>query len=191
MPRSGRLDAPGVLHHVIGRGIEKRPIFLTDEDRNDFLARLGLLSEDGYLKVYAWALLPNHFHLLCKTGKAPLARSMRRLLTGYAVNFNRRHNRYGHLFQNRYKSILCQADPYLAELVRYIHLNPLRAKLVADRRELDRYPYTGHSALMGRVKRDWQDTQAVLSCFGRTIRVARRHYRQFVESGIAQERRTG
>jgi REP element-mobilizing transposase RayT len=68
MPRSARLDAPGVLHHVMGRGIEKRPIFLTDEDRNDFLSRLGLLAEEGYLKVYAWSLLPNHFHLLCKKG---------------------------------------------------------------------------------------------------------------------------
>ena len=92
MPRSARLDAPGVLHHVMGRGIEKRPIFLTDEDRNDFLSRLGLLAEEGYLKVYAWSLLPNHFHLLCKTGKVPLARSMRRLLTGYVVKFNKRHN---------------------------------------------------------------------------------------------------
>ncbi len=99
MPRLARLDAPGVLHHVMGRGIEKRPIFLTDEDRNDFLSRLGHLAEEGWFKVYAWALLPNHFHLLCKTGKQPLARSMRRLLTGYVVKFNKRHNRNGHLFQ--------------------------------------------------------------------------------------------
>ena len=130
MPRSARLDAPGVLHHVMGRGIEKRRIFLADDDRNDFLSRLGLLSEEGCIRVYAWALLPNHFHLLCKTGKMPLARSMRRLLTGYAVKFNKRHNRNGHLFQNRYKSIVCQEDSYLMELVRYIHLNLIRAGIV-------------------------------------------------------------
>ncbi len=83
MPRSARRDAPGVLHHVMGRGIERRPIFLFDEDRNDFLSRLGLLAEESYLKVYAWVLLPNHFHLLCITGKMSLSGSMRRLLTGY------------------------------------------------------------------------------------------------------------
>ena len=183
MPRSGRLDAPGVLHHVIGRGIEKRPIFLTDEDRNDFLARLGLLSEEGYLKVYAWALLPNHFHLLCKTGKAPLARSMRRLLTGYVVKFNRRHNRYGHLFQNRYKSIVCQEDSYLMELVRYIHLNLIRARIVKDLGGLNRSQWSGHSVLMGFQKREWQDTDYVLSYFGKGVG-RRRKYLRFVGEGI-------
>ena len=87
---------------------------------------------------------------------------MRRLLTGYAIYFNRRHRRYGHLFQNRYKSILCQEDPYFLELVRYIHLNPLRANIVKDLRSLDKYPYTGHSALMGRFENDWQDMDYVL-----------------------------
>ncbi len=188
MPRSGRLDAPGVLHHVIGRGIEKRPIFLTDEDRNDFLTRLGLLAEEGYVKVYAWALLPNHFHLLCKTGKAPLARSMRRLLTGYVVKFNRRYNRYGHLFQNRYKSIVCQEDSYLMELVRYIHLNLIRARMVKDLGGLNRSQWSGHSALMGYQKREWQDTEYVLSYFGKGVG-RRRKYLKFVGEGIKMGRR--
>ncbi|MBU2498278.1 MAG: hypothetical protein KKE57_05210 [Proteobacteria bacterium] len=86
---------------------------------------------------------------------------MRRLLTGYAVGFNRRHKRHGHLFQNRYKSIVCQEDTYLRELVRYIHLNPVRAGIVSDIGELNRYPYSGHSALMGRYKRRWQDVEYV------------------------------
>ena len=183
MPRSARLDAPGVLHHVMGRGIEKRPIFLTDEDRNDFLSRLGLLAEEGYLKVYAWVLLPNHFHLLCKTGKVPLARSMRRLLTGYVVKFNRGHNRYGHLFQNRYKSIVCQEDSYLMELVRYIHLNLIRAGIVKNLGGLNRSQWSGHSALMGYQKREWQDTAYVLAYFGKGVR-KRRKYLKFVEEGI-------
>lgn len=188
MPRSARLDAPGVLHHVIGRGIEKRPIFLTDEDRNDFLSRLGLLAEEGCLQIYAWALLPNHFHLLCKTGKIPLARSMRRLLTGYVVKFNKRHNRNGHLFQNRYKSIVCQEDSYLMELVRYIHLNLIRWGMVKGLGELSRSPWTGHSALMGYQKREWQDTEYVLSYFGKGVG-RRRKYLKFLEEGIKMGRR--
>jgi len=110
MPRSARLDAPGVLHHVIGRGMEGRKIFLNHQDQNDFLSRLATLAQERSLSIYAWSLLPNHFHLLCKTQNAPLASNMRRLLTGYVVNFNRRHGRHGHLFQNRYRSIVCQED---------------------------------------------------------------------------------
>ena len=183
MPRSARLDAPGVLHHVMGRGIERRRIFLTDEDRNDFLSRLGSLAEEDCLKVYAWVLLANHFHLLCKTGKIPLARSMRRLLTGYVVRFNRRHNRNGHLFQNRYKSIVCQEDSYLMELVRYIHLNLIRSGTVKGLGELNRSPWSGHSALMGYQRREWQDTEYVLSYFGRGVG-RRRTYLRYVEEGM-------
>jgi hypothetical protein len=114
---------------------------------------------------------------------------MRRLLTGYAVSFNLRHRRHGQLFQNRYKSILCEEEPYLLELVRYIHLNPLRAKIVADLPELGRYPYCGHSALMGKSVRLWQDIEYVLGSFGKRISVARRCYRSYVESGISKGKR--
>jgi hypothetical protein len=111
------------------------------------------------------------------------------LLTGYAVYFNRRHKRHGHLFQNRYKSILCQEEPYLHELVRYIHLNPLRAKIVKDLRTLDKYSYCGHSAVVGKVKRDWQQVDYVLSLFGKRKSDAKKAYRQFVEKGVGQGRR--
>jgi len=184
MPRSARLDAPGVLHHVMGRGIEKRKIFLDDQDRVDFIKRLGELVQEGSMDNYAWAILPNHFHILCKTKKRPLSSSMRKLLTGYAVHFNRRHRRHGHLFQNRYKSIVCQEDAYLAELVRYIHLNLLRAGVVKDLRELNDCPWSGHSALMGNMGgREWQSRDYVLSYFGRG-RGGRRNYLKFVEEGI-------
>ena len=188
MPRKCRLDAPGVLHHVMGRGIEKRKIFFNDFDRHDFIERLAKLSDDDAMDIYAWALLPNHFHLLCKTRYRPLPSSMRKLLTGYVVNFNRRHRRHGHLFQNRYKSIVCQEDRYLKELVRYIHLNLLRAGLVNDLTELAHNPWSGHSALMGKVKRPWQDTEYILSQFGQT-RFCRRNYQQFVQKGISRGRR--
>ena len=184
MPRSARIDAPGVLHHVIGRGIEKRHIFRDDADRDDFLTRLAALVDGEALSVYAWALLPNHFHLLCRTNLLPLSASMHRLLTGYAVNFNKRHRRHGHLFQNRFKSIVCQEDRYLKELVRYIHLNPLRSGLVSGLSELAAYPYAGHSALTGHLRMAWQDIDRVLSLFGKHPSSARRAYHQFIAAGV-------
>lgn len=188
MPRSARLDAKGVLHHVMGRGIEKRKIFLNDEDRDDFVSRLAELGEKQALKIYAWALLPNHFHLLCKTQNWPLSSSMRKLLTGYAVNFNRRHKRFGHLFQNRYKSIVCQEDNYLLELVRYIHLNLLRAGIVKNLPELNRSPWTGHSALVGKKKKTWQDTEYILSFFGNGPKGIKKYF-EFIQEGIPLGRR--
>jgi len=188
MPRLARLDAPGVLHHVMGRGIERKKIFLSDTDRNDFLDRLSVLAEDGAMEIYAWVLMPNHFHMLCKTKNVPLSSSMRKILTGYVVNFNKRHRRFGHLFQNRYKSIICQEDVYLKELVRYIHLNLLRAGFVKDLKELNRNSWSGHSALVGNVKREWQNTKYVLSFFGRSSN-SRRNYLQYVKKGIDQGRR--
>jgi len=110
---------------------------------------------------------------------------MRRLLTGHALWYNRRHRRSGHLFQNRYKSILCQEDTYLLELVRYIHLNPLRARLVRDMTALDKYSFSGHGVIMGRHSNNWQDTDAVLRLFGEKVSDARKQYRGFVEKGIA------
>jgi putative transposase len=180
MPRKSRIDAPGALHHVIARGIEGSRIFRSREDRIDFLARLSALVVETGTRCLAWALIPNHFHVLLKTGAVPVSRVMSRVLTGYAVAFNRRHHRSGHLFQNRYKSVLCQEDSYLLELVRYIHLNPLRAGLVENMDALDRYAYCGHSVIMGNRRHEWQDTATVLSFFSGT----RELYRRFVEEGI-------
>jgi hypothetical protein len=114
---------------------------------------------------------------------------MRRLLTGYAVTFNRRHRRHGQLFQNRYKSILCQEDRYLLELVRYIHLNPLRAKLVKDFDELDVYRFSGHSFILGKKKNSWQDTQHILVQFADKVSLARKRYRAYVKEGMGHGRR--
>jgi REP element-mobilizing transposase RayT len=189
MPRKPRMDAPGTLHHVMGRGIERAKIFRNRKDREDFLGRLADLCRDENLIVYAWALMPNHFHILARTGRQPLSSSMRRLLTGYVVNFNKRHRRAGHLFQNRYKSIVCEDDPYLLELTRYIHLNPLRASLIDTLAELNSYPWSGHSALMGTVSRDWQDQNTILSYFGSDLQQARNGYEGFVSDGVALGRR--
>jgi len=185
MPRQARIDATGALHHVICRGIERKRIFMDDADLDHFVERLGSVLLKSSTACFAWALLPNHFHLLLRTGREPIATVMRRLLTGYAVYFNRRHNRHGHLFPNRYKSILCQEDPYLFELVRYIHLNPLRARLVTDIEGLEHYPYSGHSRLIGKYASDWQDTKTVLSLFSEKVRTARCLYREYVKKGLS------
>jgi len=189
MPRQARLDAPGVLHHVIIRGIERRKIFQDNKDRDNFLGRLEVLLPETSITCYAWALLPNHAHFLFRTGDIPLSTLMRRLLTGYAVTFNHRHKRHGQLFQNRYKSIICQEDAYFKELVRYIHLNPLRARIVDDLFELNAYAYCGHSALTGGTKQPWQDSEYALSFFGESIQEAREQYLQYMEAGIEQGRR--
>ena len=189
MPRKSRIDAPGALHHVIGRGINRQKIFSDKNDYRNFLERLGDLLSESKTSCYAWALIPNHFHLLLRTGNAPLPTVMQRLLTGYAVTYNGRHRRTGHLFQNRYKSILCQEDAYLLELVRYIHLNPLRAKKVPDYKALGGFPFCGHSAILGRRKHDWQDTEYILRLFEGREGPARRRYNEFVGRGVQQGRR--
>jgi putative transposase len=189
MRRQPRLDTPGALHHVVGRGIERTKVFQEEGDREDFVTRVAALCQDGSWHVLAWALLPNHFHLLVRTGGRPLSQSMRKLLTGYGVNFNRRHRRYGHLFQNRYKSILCEEEPYLLELTRYIHLNPLRAGLVKRLADLRRYPWSGHAGILGRVDRAWQDRAAVLAYFGQNRRRAVAGYEAFVRAGVSEGKR--
>ena len=189
MPRLARLDAPGVLHHIMIRGIERRNIFRVKKDREDFLERLSKLIPETQTCCYAWVLMSNHAHLLLRTGKAPLATVMRRLLTGYVVSFNRRHKRRGHLLQNRYKSIVCQEDIYLRELVRYIHLNPVRSGIVKDLTQLNAYAYSGHSAIMGKTDRPWQDINYVLGFFGKRVPSARREYLSYVKVGYDQGHR--
>jgi len=189
MPRKPRLDIPGLLQHVIVRGIEKRDIFLDDEDRSIFLSRFSHLLEVTDTDCFAWSLMTNHFHLLLRCNQTELSCLMRRLLTGYAINFNQRHKRSGHLFQNRYKSIVCDENAYLLELLRYIHLNPLRAKIVADLEALDIYSWSGHAVLMGQAKVYGQVVDDVLLHFGKRLSTARMNYRRFVAEGISQGRR--
>lgn len=190
MPRQARLDAPGTLHHVIVRGIERREIVDDDKDRKHFVDRMGALGLETDTAIYAWALLTNHAHILLRSGPLGLSKYMKRLLTGYAVFYNRRHRRHGHLFQNRYKSIVVEEDSYFQELVRYIHLNPLRAQMIDSSAKLDRYRWCGHSVILGRLNNDWQDRKYVLKWFGKKIGEAKRSYRQFVRDGIEEGHRS-
>ena len=184
MPRKARIDAPGAIHHIICRGIERRNIFKDNTDRNRFIERLASNLEKTATPCYAWSLIPNHFHLLLKTGNEPIATIMRRLLTGYAVTFNLRHHRSGRLFQNRYKSILCQKDRYFLELIRYIHLNPLRAGVVKSLISLNKYMFSGHAYILGKIQNRWQEIDGVLGHFGQRKNRARKQYQKFVEKGI-------
>jgi REP element-mobilizing transposase RayT len=167
MPRSARLDSPGILHHVIIRGIERRKIFWDDDDRQDLFERLADLLPKTRTACYAWAFLDNHAHFLLRSGPGGLAMLMRRLLSGYAGKFNHRHKRHGQLFQNRYKSIVCQENAYLKQLVAVID-------------DLAGYPYCGHGSLAGIEPVPWQDTQYVLRQFGPTENEARRCYLEYV-----------
>jgi putative transposase len=184
MPRQARLDMPGALHHIMVRGINKEAVFSEKGDKEQLLQRLGINLIDGKGTVYAWVIMNNHLHLLIKSGKRGISDIMRKLLTWYAQYYNRRHRRRGHLFENRYKSILCDEETYLLALIRYIHLNPVRAGIVGTMKELDEYPWSGHSAIMGKASQSWMDIDYVLAQFGTKKRAARNAYRQFVEEGM-------
>ncbi len=168
----------------MGRGLERRRIFGHDSDKQDFLQRLSdCLAETG-IDCLAWSLMSNHYHLLIRVGTIPQSQLMRKLLSGYASGYNRRHRRAGYVFQNRYKSILCDEDSYFLELIRYIHLNPIKAKLIKTVKELDHYPWTGHAGLMGKQPCSWQNTQAVLCHFGERQSTSRQRYRAFIKLGL-------
>jgi len=189
MPRGARLDSPGTLHHVMVRGIEGNSIVADDEDRMYFVSRMGKVAAATGTSIYAWALLTNHAHILLKSGAAGLSTFMRKLLTGYATGYNLRHKRHGHLFQNRYKSIVCEEEPYFLRLVSYIHLNPLRAGLAESLEDLERYPWGGHAVVMNRIRHEWQDRNYVLGYFGKRESSALQAYREFVaeESGRGRQ----
>jgi REP element-mobilizing transposase RayT len=190
MPRQARIDIPGLLQHVIIRGVAQADIFEDDKDRHDFVRRLAaLLGETGTL-CYGWALLDNHAHLLLLPTRQPLASLMRRLLTGYAVSFNLRHKRAGHLFQNRYKSIVCDDEAYRLELLRYIHLNPLRAGIATNLDELARYPWSGHRQMIGEAEYPLLATTELLPLFAKRKKAAAKRYLQFLEDGLRLDQTT-
>jgi putative transposase len=181
--RVARRDAPGAVHHVLARGIERQRIFRDDDDREDFLVRLERQALESGAACLAWALMPNHFHLALRTGSRPLSELMRRLNTGYALGFNLRHRRSGYLFQNRFRSIVVNDDGYLRVLLRYVHLNPLRSGPVRSLEELARYPWTGHAGLMGATVRGFQAVDEVLGWFGAERSAARRELCRWMGEG--------
>jgi len=183
MARRPRCFAPGLLYHVIARGNHRQQTFLTDRDYAVYLARLAAYRKRYGVVLYAYCLMPNHVHLLVQTSAPPLAKFMQGLQQSYTQRFNRIHDKVGHLFQGRYKAIVCEREEYLLTLVRYIHLNPVRARLVDDP---EAYPYSGHRAYLIGDGRGLIDPGPVLNLLG-----GRAAYRQFVlaEIGAAHEER--
>jgi putative transposase len=189
MPRQARLDSPGLLHHVMARGLNRQKIFMDNADRADFVRRVEAALILSPNEILAWALMPNHLHSLIRSGAQGLSPFMRRVMTGYALGFNRRHKRSGYLFQGRFKSLVCDEEDYFLTLIRYIHLNPVSAGLVRSVEALKNDPYTGHGVLMGKYVNPWQSVDEVLGRFGKQAGLARRQYERFLSDGVSELRR--
>jgi REP element-mobilizing transposase RayT len=186
MPRKARITIAGAVHHVMSRGIDGMPIFRSDADRTAFLAILSnQLQKSGY-QLYAWVLMPNHYHLVLRTTDYPLAACMRSVNSRYAQYFRKQLSTRGYLFQDRYKSIVTQDQNYVEELIRYVHLNPVRAGICKSIDALDSYQWCGHSVLMGRQDAPYQNTADVLRRFGSSLVSQRQAYRRFLEEGLSQ-----
>lgn len=186
MPRQARLDYPGALHHVISRGIDGFNIFKEVSDKQEFSRRLKQCLSERNFQIYAWCIMSNHLHLLIQTGKTPLSEFMRSLLTGYAIYYNKTRKRRGYLFQNRYKSILCDSDEYLLPLIRYIHLNPVKVKIVRFDK-LAQYPWTGHKELMEKQEEGLLSREEVLGYFGGKENEAKAAYVEYLKEGLNSE----
>jgi putative transposase len=150
MPRMARIHKPGALYHVMAHSIEGKDLFVDDDDRSIFTSRFEKLLNDCSFQCFAWSLMRNHYHFLIRVNELPLSKLMRGLNGGYAKYYNKKHKRRGYLFQDRFKSVLCQDELYAAELIRYIHLNPLRAGYVQTLKELENYAWCGHGYLVGK-----------------------------------------
>jgi len=181
MSRKLRVELAGGLYHVITRGNNRQTIFHEADDYQKFLTLLEKQKRRLPFYLYAYCLMSNHVHLLIERRADDIGRIMHRLLTGYSQYHNRRYRKVGHLLQGRYKAILCQSETYLTELVRYIHLNPVRAKLVP---RPEQYQYSSHRSYLGLQATGIVDVDPVLRHFGKTRDLARQRYRAFVAAGI-------
>ena len=181
MPRKARVEFPGAFYHVIARGNQRQDVFRDDADRLFYLARLEFYRKRYGFRLYAFVLMSNHVHLLIETGDSHLSKIMQGLQFTYTQHYNRRYRTIGHLFQGRYKAILCDRDAYLLELVRYLHLNPARL-----RRPVDpwKYPWSSHPAYLGNNCPVEVETSLVLGQFGSKAKQARRAYLRFMEEGM-------
>jgi len=176
MARRPRVFAPGLLYHVIVRGNQRRKTFVDDRDYRAYLERLARYRRKYDITRYAYCLMPNHAHLLIESSDQPLAKFMQGVQQSYSQYFNLRHRKVGHVFQGRYKAIICEKDEYLLELLRYIHLNPVRAKMVSGP---ERYRYSGHGVYLEGKPSEVLDPGKVLKLLG-----GRGAYKRFVLDGL-------
>src|SRR4030043_1826470 len=183
MARKPRIHFPGALYHVIARGNQKQAIFLDKADFQTYLSYLAEYKSRFSFHLYAYALMQNHLHLLWEAKEVPLSKIMQILQFRYTRYFNRKYRKVGHLFQGRYKAILCDKETYLMELVRYIHLNPVRAGVV---KSPEKYPWTGHLRYLMKDRKNIVDCGMVLGQLGRSKALARRRYRHFILEGLKE-----
>lgn len=185
MARPLRIEYPGACYHILNRGNAGENVFPAREDKERFLVYLGETTEQFGLVVHAYCVMSNHYHLLIQTSEANLSSAMQWLNVTYAVYFNRHQNRRGHVFGGRFKAYLVDADAYLTLLSRYIHLNPVRAKMVSAPGD---YPWSSYAALVGEVTPpSWLETAKLWSYFGDTRQEAVEGYRQFVQEAYAEK----
>jgi REP element-mobilizing transposase RayT len=184
MARRPRIDFPGAFHHVYARGIEKRDIVADHRDNRELRRRILINLERFHARCLAWAFLPNHFHLLFHSESGNLSDFMRCLMSGYSIYFNRRYERSGHLFQNRYKSSIVETERYLLELIRYIHLNPVRAGIVGSVETLSRYSWTGHHEIMASGRLPWEKYPFVQEFFSSRYLPGLEIYLAFLGEGL-------
>jgi len=186
MARKPRVEYPGAFYHVMTRGNRKQVVFKDDKDRLKFLRKLLKYKERYGFVLYAYTLMKNHLHLLIETQDVPLSRIMQGLLQSYTQWYNGKYRTVGHLFQGRYKAILCDKKVYLLNLIRYIHLNCIRAGLV---KEASAYKWSSHRIYLGVEESKLIDTDFVLSQFASGRKRAIKLYEQFVLEWIGEGKR--
>jgi REP element-mobilizing transposase RayT len=185
MARPLRIEYPGAFYHITARGNEQKDIFRDDKDRQRFLEYLETAVGRYKAVIHTYCLMTNHYHLLLTTPEGNLSQVMRHINGGYTVWFNKRHKRFGHLFQGRYRAILVDADPYAGELSRYIHLNPVRAGMV---RQPEQYPWSSYAAYSGKAKPlRWLTTNWLLRYFGQETAAAKKAYASFVNAALGKD----
>ncbi len=181
MARKPRVEFEGAVYHVIVRGNRRTSVFHDSMDYEAYLARLQRYQQRDRLICYAYVLMSNHVHLLVESSDIPLSRTMQSLQFTYTQYYNRRHQKAGHLFQGRYKAILCDRDAYLLELVRYLHLNPARLKKPLDPWK---YPWSSHKVYLGKSSPVQVKTANVLQQFHKQVGPAQEAYRRFLRDGL-------
>ena len=201
MPRQARIDIPGVLQYVTAQAVKSQKIYYSDDDKKDFVIRLQNILNETQTKCYAWTLMPDHFQLLIRPESTALKKIMRRLMTGYAVSFNLRHHRKGQIFKDRYQSIVCEDEPYLLELIRYIHLTPIRDGIAKNINELGNYQWSGFAFHAGINDYPFQlgsndfeecgicnkSANEVLDLFSNDLKAARKKYIEYLNGGTCKK----
>ncbi|KMQ51222.1 transposase [Chitinispirillum alkaliphilum] len=182
MPREARISLPGEIHHVMSRGIGTLLLFRDDWDRECFLTKVEQVISESDCECYGFALMGNHYHLILRPNSVSISNIMQRINGSYARNYNIKYGRNGYVFGDRFKSTVAQEYWYIRELIRYVHLNPIRANICSDINELAEYPWTGHASLMGSKKRSLVSVHNVLEKFGDRLSIAREHYLDWVRS---------